>query len=186
MRRQDAGDVSAQHHSCRIQVAISTFMLGAIAVVGWPAGLAVRFSMSVFTGETTMVGTKDPRRSPIRRLGVTAATLFALAAMSERPAQAMSPVAPSAMPAGQSGSDIITVQLHGGRGGGGGGGGGGPHGGGGGGFHGGGGGGFHGGGGGGFHGGGGGAFHGGGGGGFRGGGGGAAVHIGGGGFRGGG
>src|SRR3954463_10749039 len=111
-----------------------------------------------------MIGTENPRRNLVHRLSFAAAALFALAAVSGRPAHAMSPVAPGASPAAQSSTDAIRVQMRGGGGGGfhGGGGGGGFHGGGGGGFHGGGGGGFHGGGGG-FHGGGGG-FHGGGGG----------------------
>ena len=111
----------------------------------------------------------DPGRGLVRRLGVTAAALFAFAAASQQRAEALSLASPGAAPSAKFATDDLTTEVrHGGHGGGGGGGGG---------FRGGGGGGFRGGGGG-FRGGGGG-FHGGG---FRGGG--AAFH--GGGFRGGG
>ena len=119
----------------------------------------------------------DPGRGLVRRLGVTAAAVFALAAASQQRAEALSLASPGTAPSAKYATDGLTTQVQhrGGMGGGGfrgGGGGGGFHGGG---FRGGGGGGFHGGG---FRGGGA-AFHGGG---FRGGG--AAFH--GGGFRGGG
>jgi hypothetical protein len=112
----------------------------------------------------------DPGRGLVRRLGVTAAALFAFAAASHQRAEALSLASPGTAPSARFATDDLTTEVrHGGHGGGGGG------------FRGGGGGGFRGGGGGGFRGGG---FHGGGfhGGGFRGGG--AAFH--GGGFRGGG
>src|SRR5512132_3685896 len=104
----------------------------------------------------------DPGRGLVRRLGVTAAALFAFATASQQRAEALSLASPGAAPSAKFATDDLTTEVrHGGHGGGGGGGGG-----------------FRGGGGGGFRGGGGG-FHGGG---FRGGG--AAFH--GGGFRGGG
>jgi hypothetical protein len=109
----------------------------------------------------------DPGRGLVRRLGVTAAALFAFAAASQQRAEALSLASPGTAPSAKFATDGLTTEVrHGGHGGGGGG------------FRGGGGGGFRGGG---FHGGGfrGGGFHGGG---FRGGG--AAFH--GGGFRGGG
>jgi hypothetical protein len=107
----------------------------------------------------------DPGRGLVRRLGVTAAALFAFAAASHQRAEALSLASPGTAPSARFATDDLTTEVrHGGHGGGGGG------------FRGGGGGGFRGGGGGGFRGGG---FHGGG---FRGGG--AAFH--GGGFRGGG
>lgn len=105
----------------------------------------------------------DPGHGVVRRLGVTAAALLALAATSSHRAEALSLASPGTAPAAKSAIGDLTTEVRGGHGGGGGG------------FRGGGGGGFRGGGGG-FHGGG---FHGGG---FRGGG--AAFH--GGGFRGGG
>lgn len=114
----------------------------------------------------------DPGRGLVRRLGVTAAALFAFAAASQQRAEAVSLASPGTAPSAKFATDGLTteVQHRGGVGGfRGGGGGGGFRGGGGGGFRG-GGGGFHGGG---FRGGGA-AFHGGG---FRGG----AIH--GGGFR---
>lgn len=110
----------------------------------------------------------DPGRGLVRRLGVTAAALFAFAAASQQRAEALSLASPGAAPSAKFAADGLATEVRlGGHGGGGG-------------FRGGGGGGFRGGGGG-FHGGGfrGGGFHGGG---FRGGG--AAFH--GGGFRGGG
>ena len=104
----------------------------------------------------------DPGRGLVRRLGVTAAALFAFAAASQQRAEALSLASPGTAPSAKFATDDLTTEVrHGGHGGGGGGG-----------FR---GGGFHGGG---FRGGGA-AFHGGG---FRGGG--AAFH--GGGFRGGG
>jgi hypothetical protein len=107
----------------------------------------------------------DPGRGLVRRLGVTAAALFAFAAASHQRAEALSLASPGTAPSARFATDDLTTEVrHGGHGGGGGG------------FRGGGGGGFRGGGGGGFRCGG---FHGGG---FRGGG--AAFH--GGGFRGGG
>jgi hypothetical protein len=107
----------------------------------------------------------DPGRGLVRRLGVTAAALFAFAAASHQRAEALSLASPGTAPSARFATDDLTTEVrHGGHGGGGGG------------FRGGGGGGFRGGGGGGFRGGG---FHSGG---FRGGG--AAFH--GGGFRGGG
>lgn len=115
------------------------------------------------------MATSDPGRGLVRRLGVTAAALFAFAAASHQRAEALSLASPGTVPSVKFATDGLATEVrHGG------GGGGGFRGGGGGGFRG-GGGGFHGGGGG-FRGGG---FHGGG---FRGGG--AAFH--GGGFRGGG
>ena len=106
----------------------------------------------------------DPGRGLVRRLGVTAAALFAFAAASQQRAEALSLASPGTAPSAKFATDDLTTEVrHGGHGGGGG-------------FRGGGGGGFRGGGGGGFRGGG---FHGGG---FRGGG--AAFH--GGWFRGGG
>lgn len=109
----------------------------------------------------------DPGRGLVRRLGVTAAALFAFAAASQQRAEALSLASPGAAPSAKFATDDLTTEVrHGGHGGGGGGG-----------FRGGGGGGFRGGGGG-FHGGGfrggGAAFHGGG---FRGGG--IAIHRGG-------
>jgi hypothetical protein len=105
----------------------------------------------------------DPGRGLVRRLGITAAALFAFAAASQQRAEALSLASPGASPSVKYATDGLATEVrHGGGGGGG--------------FRGGGGGGFRGGGGGGFRGGG---FHGGG---FRGGG--AAFH--GGGFRGGG
>lgn len=107
----------------------------------------------------------EPGRGLVRRLGITAAALFAFAAMSDQRAEAVSLASPGAAPAVKYAIDGVTTEVrHGGHGGGG-------FRGGGGGFR---GGGFHGGGfrGGGFHGGGR-AFHGGG---FRGGG--FAVHRG--------
>src|SRR5256885_10644147 len=106
----------------------------------------------------------DPGRGLVRRLGVTAAALFAFAAASQQRAEALSLASPGAAPSAKFATDDLTTEVrHGGHGGGGG-------------FRGGGGGGFRGGGG--FHGGGfrggGAAFHGGG---FRGGG--VAVHRGG-------
>ncbi|MEH2504856.1 hypothetical protein V1290_003667 [Bradyrhizobium sp. AZCC 1578] len=119
----------------------------------------------------------EPGRGLVRRLGVTAAAVFALAAASQQRAEALSLATPGTAPSAKYATDGLTTEVQhrsptiggGFRGGGGGGGfaGGGFRGGGGGGFH---GGGFRGGGA---------AFHGGG---FRGGG--AAFH--GGGFRGGG
>src|SRR5215216_1730969 len=104
----------------------------------------------------------DPGRGLVRRLGITAAALLAVAAASHQRAEALSLASPGTAPSAKFATDDLTTEVrHGGHGGGG--------------FHGGGGGGFRGGGGG-FRGGG---FHGGG---FRGGG--AAFH--GGGFRGGG
>ena len=108
----------------------------------------------------------DPGRGLVRRLGVTAATLFALAAASQQRAEALSLASPGTAPSAKFATDGLTTEVrHGGHGGGGG-----MRGGGGGGFR---GGGFHSGG---FRGGGA-AFHGGG---FRGGG--FAIHRGGG-FR---
>src|SRR6185295_10218811 len=105
----------------------------------------------------------DPGRGLVRRLGITAAALFAFAAASQQRAEALSLASLGASPSVKYATDGLATEVrHGGGGGGG--------------FRGGGGGGFRGGGGGGFRGGG---FHGGG---FRGGG--AAFH--GGGFRGGG
>src|SRR5262245_52697120 len=86
-------------------------------------GLPVHSRLSALTGATTMIGTTDPGRGPIHRLGFAAAALFALATVSGQPAQAMSPVAPGAMPAAKSASNLVTVQMRGGHGGGGGGGG---------------------------------------------------------------
>ena len=109
----------------------------------------------------------DPGRGLVRRLGVTAAALFAFAAASQQRAEALSLASPGTAPSAKYATDGLTTEVrHGGGGGGfrGGGGGGGFRGGGGGGFR---GGGFHGGG---FRGGGA-AFHGGG---FRGGG--VAIH----------
>jgi hypothetical protein len=107
----------------------------------------------------------DPGRGLVRRLGVTAAALFAFAAASHQPAEALSLASPGVATTAKVATDGLTTEVrHGGHGGGGGG------------FRGGGGGGFRGGGGG-FHGGGfrggGAAFHGGG---FRGGG--VAIHRG--------
>src|SRR6266487_299592 len=100
----------------------------------------------------------DPGRGLVRRLGVTAAALFAFAAASQQRAEALSLASPGAAPSAKFATDDLTTEVrHGGHGGGGG-------------FRGGGGGGFHGGG---FRGGGA-AFHGGG---FRGGG--FAIHRGG-------
>ena len=98
----------------------------------------------------------DPGRGLVRRLGVTAAALFAFAAASQQRAEALSLASPGTAPSAKFATDDLTTEVrHGGHGGGGGG------------FR---GGGFHGGG---FRGGGA-AFHGGG---FRGGGG--AIHRGG-------
>ena len=109
----------------------------------------------------------DPGRGLVRRLGVTAAALFAFAAASQQRAEALSLASPGTAPSAKFATDDSTTEVrHGGHGGGGGGG---VRGGGGGGVRG-GGGGFHGGG---FRGGGV-AFHGGG---FRGGG--IAIHRGG-------
>jgi hypothetical protein len=66
-----------------------------------------------------MIGTKNSRRCIVHRLSFAAAALFALAAGSGRPAQAMSP---GAMPAAQSSFDVMTIQMRGPHGGGGGGG----------------------------------------------------------------
>ena len=111
------------------------------------------------------MATSDPGRGLVRRLGVTAAALFAFAAASQQRAEALSLASPGTAPSAKFATDDLTTEVrHGGHGGGGG-------------FRGGGGGGFRGGGGG-FHGGGfrggGAAFHGGG---FRGGG--IAIHRGG-------
>src|ERR1700760_1759527 len=73
-------------------------------------------------GGVTMIGTKGPRRSLVHRLGFAAAALLALAAVPGRPAQAMSPVAPGAMPPARPSSDVMTIQMRGPHGGGGGGG----------------------------------------------------------------
>lgn len=92
----------------------------------------------------------DPRTSPLRLLGLAAMATLMLTAGTPRPAEAMTPINPTALPAAKAASDGMITQVRFGGGHGGGGHGGGFHGGG---FHGGGGhfGGFHGGG---FHGGG--------------------------------
>src|SRR3954462_4362570 len=83
----------------------------------------------------------DPGRGLVRRLGVTAAALFAFAAASQQRAEALSLASPGAAPSAKFATDGLTTEVrHGGHGGGGGGfrGGGGGFRGGGGGFHGGG------------------------------------------------
>ena len=79
----------------------------------------------------------DPGRGVVRRLGVAAAAVFALAASSPQRAEALSLASPGTAPSAKYATDGVTTQVRGGH-----------HGGGGGGFRGGGGGGgFHGGGG---------------------------------------
>ena len=83
----------------------------------------------------------DPGRGLVRRLGVTAAAVFALAAASQQRAEALSLASPGTAPSAKFATDGLTTEVrHGGHGGGGfrGGGGGGGFRGGGGGFHGGG------------------------------------------------
>jgi hypothetical protein len=127
------------------------------AATAWPS------FRRLFREVSPMTKIPYPGRGLVRALGLAAAAMFVLSAVTEQRAEALSLINPGVVPTAKYVSDGLTTPVRGGHGGGGGG------------FHG-GGGGFHGGGGG-FHGGGGG-FHGGG---FRGGG--AMFH--GGGFRGG-
>src|SRR6185369_6216275 len=73
----------------------------------------------------------DPGRGLVRCLGVTAAALFALAAASQQPAEALSLASPGTVPSAKFATDDLTTEVrHGGHGGGGGFRGGGFHGGG--------------------------------------------------------
>src|SRR3569833_799984 len=76
--------------------------------------LSGRCLLDIRLGEVMMIGTENPRRNLVHRLSFAAAALFALTAVSGRPTHAMSPEAPGAIPAAQSTSDAIRVQMRGG------------------------------------------------------------------------